>query len=421
MPQLTIKCPYCGEVFPIDEALEEHLRETLSTEVQAELKKRLSKIEERERSLRESEEALSQRAQEIEAQVEERISQARAVLEAEAKQKAQEEQAELLESLRRDLKEQREKLREAQKAEIQLREERQKLEDDRAALELKLRRQLDQERQKIRAETRKTLEEQHALELADREQLITSLKEQIEDLRKRAEQGSQQRQGEVMEVALEELLRDNFPSDIIEPIRSGQRGADIRHDVVGRNGQVCGTILWESKRAKWQRSWIPKLREDQKEARAEIAVLVGTSLPNDVNGFAFTDGVWVCDLDSALGLACALRMHLTELAQVRTAAIGRRGKAEALFEYLHTSDFRQRFEGVVRAFVEMKKELEKEKAAVQAQWARRDKQIERVLSNVAGIYGDLQGIAEGSLPEIQYLEVATLPEPDTLSALPPAE
>jgi hypothetical protein len=228
----------------------------------------------------------------------------------------------------------------------------------------------------------------------EKEHTIASMQKQIEDLKRRAEQGSQQLQGEVQELALEEILSTKFPHDTIEPVPKGEHGGDILQRVCGPFGQRCGTILWESKRTKnWSDAWLGKLREDQRAAKAEVAVIVSQVLPKGVETFEVVDGVWVTHPKAALSVAVTLRHTLIEVAGARHTSEGQQTKVEMVYQYLTGPRFRQRVQAIVEAFSSMQEDLDKERKVILKQWAKRGEQLERAIEATAGMYGDLQGIA----------------------------
>lgn len=221
-----------------------------------------------------------------------------------------------------------------------------------------------------------------------------------------AEQGSQQLQGEVQELHLESILRAKFPRDNIEPVPKGEYGGDILHRVLGPTGQVCGTILWESKRTKnWSDGWLSKLREDQRAAKAEIAVIVSQALPKNVEIFDLTDGVWITEPRCLVPIAVALRQSLLELAAARQATDGQQTKMEMVYQYLTGPRFRHRVEAIVEKFSDMQADLDKERKMMTRLWAKREEQIRGVVESTAGMYGDLQGIAGKTLQEIEGLDI----------------
>ncbi len=238
-----------------------------------------------------------------------------------------------------------------------------------------------------------------------RKQQLADMRRQIEDLKRKAEQGSQQLQGEAGEGELESILRANFPSDEISAIGQGVRGADVHQIVLDARGRKSGAILWECKNARnWSDGWIAKLKQDQRSLHADIAVLVSATLPKGCTRFALMDGVLVTDFASAAGLAAVLRVNLCQLAQTRSAAINKEEKLELLFRYLSGIEFRHRVEAVVEAFIAMRHDLDQERRAAERQWARRSRQIDAVTFNISGMYGDLQGLVP-ALPSIALLEL----------------
>jgi hypothetical protein len=231
-------------------------------------------------------------------------------------------------------------------------------------------------------------------------------------LKRRAEQGSQQLQGEVQELQLETLLRSKFPHDTIEPVPKGEHGGDVLQRVISPLGQASGTILWESKRTKnWSDGWLAKLRDDQRTAKAEVAIIISQVLPKGIQTFDFVEGVWIAQPQAALPVAVAMRQSLMEIATARQASEGQQTKAELLYQYLTGPRFRQRVQAIVEAFSSMKEDLDKEKKAILKQWAKREEQIERVMQSTVGMYGDLQGIAGKTIQEIKGLDLNALQAP----------
>ncbi len=232
------------------------------------------------------------------------------------------------------------------------------------------------------------------------------MQRQIEELRRRADQGSQQLQGEALEIELESLLRSRFPRDLIEPVAKGEFGGDVVHRVVGAGGQTCGTILWESKRTRnWNDGWLAKLRDDQRAAKAEVALIVSTALPKGIETFDLVDNVWVTEPRFAIPLAIALRQSLIDVAASRQTQEGQQTKMEMVYAYLTGPRFRHRIDAIVEKFTDMQADLDRERKTMMRLWAKRDEQLRGVLDSTAGLYGDLQGIAGRAMQEIESLDV----------------
>jgi len=414
-----ITCPYCKREIPLDQAVTHQITERLRREFEHQAAAREEDLQAREKSLLEQSEALQKAkaqqeielaaaAEKLKAEYETRISEEKKRIEEAARKKAESDLSTELAAMREDLEEKKRKLHEFADRELQLRREKAKLEEDRQRLELEVQRKLDEERARIREETAKQISEQYRLRDVEKDRHIESLRAQIDELQRKVEQGPGE-PGEALEWFLEQTLRDNFPHDVIEPVPRGMRGADIIQKVCDRAGRECGTIIWESKRVKnWNDEWIDKLKEDQREAKADVAALVSTVLPKNVAGISAVNGVWVADYTLTIGLASALRHGLLEVAAARVSLEGRKEKLEMLYEYLSGPEFRQQMEGIVEAFVTMKRDLDAEKRAMEKIWSKREKQIEKVVRNTSRMHGSLQGIVGSTLPELKALELKAL-------------
>lgn len=419
MSEPTIICPSCETEIKLTESLAAPLIESTRREYEKCLAQKDIDVAKRDTALRDREEALSKAQQALDEQVAEKLKLERGKIAIEEGKKAKlalqsdlEQKAKEVADLNEVLKQRNEKLAEAQKAQADLLKKQRELDDAKRELELTVEKRVQEDLAVIREQAKKEAEEGLKLRVLEKEQTIASMQKQIEDLKRKAEQGSQQLQGEVQELELEALLRARFPRDTIEPVPKGEHGGDALQRVVGPRGQVCGTIIWESKRTKnWSDGWLAKLREDQRAAKAEIAVIVSQSLPKDVEAFGVVEGVWVTHPRTVLPLALTLRHTLIEVGCVRQASEGQQTKMEMIYQYLTGSRFRQRVEAIVEAFSTMQEDLDKEKKAIVKQWAKREEQINRVMQATAGMYGDLQGIAGKTIQEIEGLELCALNPP----------
>lgn len=352
----------------------------------------------------------------IDEQVAARLKTERATIAAEEAKKAKlafstdlDQKARELAGLQEVIKQKDAKLTEAQKAQAELIRKQRELDDARREMDLTIEKRVQESLGATREQAKKEAEESLKLKVAEKEQTIASMQKQIEDLKRRAEQGSQQLQGEVQELELEAMLREKFPHDSIEPVAKGEHGGDVLQRVVGPLGQPCGAILWESKRTKnWTDGWLAKLREDQRAAKAELAVIVSQALPKGVESFDHVDGVWVTSHRCAMPVAVALRQSLIEVAAARKAGEGQQTKMELVYQYLTGPRFRQRVQAIVEKFSDMQDDLDKERKTMTRLWAKREEQIRGAIESTAGMYGDLQGIAGKTLQEIEGLEVKML-------------
>lgn len=392
MNQEKIKCPKCGHMIELSEAISHDIEERLKAKYDQQIQQMKT----------DSQTALKQK----EAEYNLRIKEDREKLVAKAQKEALESVNLEVQDLKAQLNEKTTKLQTSQQAELELRKRTRELEMKEKNLELEVTRKIDEERKRIQEDMAKDLEDRHRLKDAEKDKQLADMRNKIDDLQRKAEQASQQSQGEVLELELEDLLKAEFPLDDIEPVAKGVRGADVLQVVKNQLGKVCGKILWETKRTKnWSDSWIQKLKDDQREAKADISVIISEALPDGMDHFKQISGVWVSDISSALCLAAALRVLLTQVARANSAQDGKNEKMEIMYKYLTGPEFRNRVEAIVESFVAMKADLDAEKRATQKIWAKREKQIENVITHVGGMHGDLQGIAGASLPNIKLLEL----------------
>ena len=425
MTEPTITCPKCRTEIKLTESLAAPLIEATRRQFEQQLAEKDSDIAQREQAIRKKEKQLAETKnkldEQIASQVEEQLKKDRARISTEEARKAKlavstdlEQKTRELADLEEVLKIRNEKLAEAQKAQAELIRKQRELDDARREMDLTIEKRVQEGLTATREQAKKEAEEGLKLKVAEKDQTIASMQKKIEELKHRAEQGSQQLQGEVQELELEDLLRSKFPFDTIEPVPKGEFGGDVVQRVIGVNGQHSGTILWESKRTKnWSDTWLPKLRKDQRSAKAEIAIIISHALPKDVETFETIDGVWVTHPRATLPVATILRQSLIEVALARQANEGQQTKTEMVYQYLTGPRFRQRVEAIVEAFSTMQDDLDKERKAIMKQWAKREVQIERVMQATVGMYGDLQGIAGKTLQEIEGLSLAAIEGPDS--------
>ncbi len=426
MTEPTITCPSCKAEVKLNESLAAPLIAATRKQFEEQLAQKDTDIAKREQAMRDKEKQLVEDKRKLDDQVADQVAaqlkaeRARVVAEESRKAKLAsaselENKARELAELQDALKTNNEKLAEAQKAQAELIKKQRELDDARRELELTVEKRVQEGLTEVRTQAKKEAEDEQKLKVMEKEQTIAAMQKQIEDLKRRAEQGSQQLQGEVQELEIENLLRSKFPFDSIEPVPKGEFGGDVLHRVVGAGGQSGGTILWEFKRTKnWSDGWLAKLRDDQRTAKAEIAVIVSQALPKGVETFEQVEGIWVTHPRAALPVAAILRQSLLELALARQSSEGQQTKTEMVYQYLTGPRFRQRVEAIVEAFSSMQEDLDKERKAIMKQWAKREEQIERVMGATVGMYGDLQGIAGKSLQEIEGLEFPALEDGNAL-------
>lgn len=369
-----IKCPKCGEYFEPSEAFKHQLEEEILIAERSKHKKEIEEIK------RETEKS--------------------------AIEKTKFEYENLIGRLRRNFSEETERNTKLLKQLEDLNDELRRLRRKDEERELEMKKRLASEEEKIREEARKRALEEHELKDKEKDKKLTDALKQIEELKIKIQQGSQQAQGEVMELELEEILRREFSDDEISEVKKGQRGADIIQKVVDKKGQHCGMILWESKNAQWSETWLAKLREDQREVKAQLTVLVASNPPKDIKTFTYRDGVWITTRKLVIALALALRFDLIHLHHEKLTSVGKNEKMEILYQYLTGIEFRHRVEAIVEAFTNLQQDIEREKRWFNIKWARQEKEIRKIVDNTHGMYGDLQAVTGRALQQIKTLELS---------------
>jgi hypothetical protein len=401
MTDMTITCPNCAAEIRVTDSLAAPLIAQTRRDFETRLAAERAAIAVRETAVVDAETRLA-------AEVEARVGALRQTLADDAARAAGAE----MEALRAALRERGEKLAAAQAVQAEALRKGRELDDAKRELELSIETRvagaLGSEREKARTQA----EEAMRLKVAEKEQVISSMQAQIEALRRRAEQGSQQLQGEVMELDLEAVLRARFPADQVQPVPKGVTGADLIQRVFGPGAVPAGMILWETKRTRtWTEGWLAKLRDDQRALGAEVALLMTEALPKGVESFDLMDGVWVARPAVALPLAMALRQSLIELGQARAARDGQGTKMELVYDYLTSPRFRHRVGAVIERVRDMSEDLDRERKAMTRLWAKREMQIHGVIGATVGMYGDLQGIAGKAFQEIEGREGPLLDAP----------
>lgn len=421
MAEPTIICPNCKSEIELTESLAAPIVEQMRERFRKHLDQEKAKLQEREKDLQEQHEVIARERRSMEEQIRTRLATERGKIVEEEAQKAKlvlktdlEEKSAAIAALQEALTERDGKLADSQKAQAELLRKQRALEDEKRELDLTIERRVQESLELVRDKAKKEAEGELQLRVREREEQISSMQRQIEELKRRAEQGSQQLQGEVYELELEEVLRREFPLDLIEPVGKGEFGGDLVQRVSGSGGAPAGSILWEVKRTKaWSDGWLTKLRTDQRAANADLALIVSQTLPKGLDSFDLRDGVWVTGPHCALPVAIALRQLLISTAAARKSGEGQLTKMELVYEYLTGPRFRHRVEAIVEQFNEMRDDLEKERKVIQRQWAKREQQIRCVVDATAGMYGDLQGIAGKSIQEVEGLSMALLDAPDS--------
>ncbi|SDF01471.1 hypothetical protein SAMN05216337_104257 [Bradyrhizobium brasilense] len=412
----TLHCPNCNHEIRLTESLAAPLLAETRQRFQEQLASKDAEVARKTEALQHEREKLQKDREQVDAQVASRLAAERSQLVATEAKKAREVAAAEIQArtneaaeLRKMLEANNAKLAEAQQAQAELIRKQRALDDEKRELDLTIEKRVQALVDPIQVKAKQEADEAARLRVAERDKTIESMTRTIEELKRKAEQGSQQSQGEVLELELEELLRGRFPTDLIEPIGKGELGADVMQQVNGSFGQPAGIILWESKRTKaWSDGWLGKLREDQRRCGADMALIISQALPKHVEHFDLVDGVWIAHPRFAIPVAIALRQGLIDVSTSRLVQQGQQTKMEQVYHYLTGTKFRQRVEAVVEKFNDMREDLDKERKFMGRQWAKRETQILAVIDSTVGMVGDLQAIAGKAMPEIPSLDTPLL-------------
>ena len=422
MEEPTIKCPSCGTAIKLTESLAGPLIENTRRDFEEKLRSKDKDIQQKLLALKKEQDEVVAARNDLDAEILKAVATEKEKIAIEEKEKAKKLAAMDLkraedekQSLEEILKEREAQLQKAHTKELELTRKQRAFDEEKRQMELTIEKRVSEQSEALRVKFKAEADASLDLKLKEKETTISALNKKIDDLKKRAEQGSQQMQGEVLELALEERLSTKFVYDEIIPVPKGVHGGDVIQRVRSPSGQICGSILWETKRTKaWSGSWIGKVKEDQRRAEAEVAVIMSSALPVEVQRFNQVEGVWVTDFDSALSLAEALRVQLISLANAKVIQEGQGTKMELIYEYLTGPKFKHRVEAIVEKFEDMRADLDKERKVMQRSWAKREAQIQGVIGSTIGMWGDLEGIAGKSMPEIDGLDIPLLESNDDI-------
>jgi hypothetical protein len=391
-----IICPNCSVEISVDEALSHKYEETIRRE--------LDKEREKEREL--DRKKMREWKDNLEKEQEDKERRLKVDLETGIRKQLTEETAIEQKMLKEELEQKNKQLQEQKERELKLLKQQEEIEEKTRNLELETKRRLAEERGKIQEETEKRTRDEYRLTMAEKDKVAQDLLRQIEELKQKATQGSQQLQGEIVELEIEDVLKTEFPFDDILPVPKGVNGADVLQVVRDMNGRECGIIMWESKRTKnWEDGWVMKLKADMRVAKSDIAILVSTQLPKLVHNFGPLEGIYVTNFENYLAVAKIMRIKIIEICYAKLSQEGKKDKKEILWQYLSGNEFSQRVESIVEAFGLMKESLEKEKQYFTKKWARDEKLISTIVDQTIGMHGDLQGLMGRSLPDLKLLSL----------------
>lgn len=411
-----IKCPGCGLEYPLEEALNDELKENIEKEKQA-LRKQMidfKKSKEEELSKKDEEFRKMQIHQEqvFQAKMETELKKQNLQLEESIRKSMSADYENQLKMLQQSASDNEEKLKLARKRELEFLQKEKALIEKEAEIELKMQRQLMGEREKMKeqlakeeAEKMVLKEQEFQLRTRELEKQIEDQKKLVDEMKRKAEQGSMQLQGEVQELLLEEMLQNTFPFDIVSEVGKGVRGADCIQTVRNSFGNEAGKIIYESKRTKdFSVDWIEKLKTDMRNLGADVAVIVTQAFPKDMDRFGEKDGVYICSFSEVSSVALLLRNGLLKVADVRKSGENKGDKMVMLYDYLTGHEFGEQWKAIREGFMSMKLSIQKERDAMERLWKAREKQLEKVLLNAAHIRGSVEGIAGADSVNLNLLD-----------------
>jgi len=411
MDNQKINCPNCGHHFAVEEVLEKQLRSKLEKSFEEKSKKLNDNLAQKQAELERQQLELEEKKKKENELFRDRIAKEKQKLQSQVEgevRKSMEDKMNFMteEMARRDLE-----LKKMRQAEVDMMKERSKLKRMQDEMELKVQKELSEARQAIEEKAKQEESQKSLLKMREYEKQMNDLKDQLRNAQKKAEQGSMQLQGEVQELVLKEELKKLFPYDNIEDVPTGHKGADIIHTVNNSFNQSCGQIIYESKRTKlFSNEWIDKLKYDQRELGAEMAVIVTEAMPREMNKFGEMKGVWVCPFADIKGVALLLREALIRVHSVKESQVNKGDKMELLYNFLTGPEFRGNLEAIVEGFRTLKSDIDRERRSMEGLWKKREKQIEKVLLNTTHMYGSIRGIAGNAIGTIDYLELPEGPD-----------
>lgn len=381
--QNEITCPKCNHHFTLNEVMNEQLENQKN-----EMRKTMNEQAETWRKQRESE-------------FKQQLQQATEL----AKKQAGEALSIRLEVLQKETVAKTQQLQEMQKKELMLLKEKDEMEQREKNFEIEKEKYWLEKKGEVESQIIKQEQEMFDLKLKEKDTQMESLKKTIDDLKRKSEQGSMQLQGEAQELLLEQMLRENFPFDIINEVKKGAEGADCIQTVRNNSGKECGLIIYESKRTKnWNSEWIDKLKNDMRTNGAHVAILVTQTFPKEMTGFGSKDGIVICGFSDVISMAALIRNHLIQLFDMQKREENKGDKMQMLYDYLTGIEFRGQMEAIAEGFKAMRDGITKERMQMEKIWKEREKQLEKVLLSTSGLYGSVKGIAGASVASIPLLD-----------------
>ena len=404
----SINCPKCGAKINVSEILFHQVQEQLKKDFDEKIAKKDKDYQKKLESLQEEKEQLEKDKEKIQKQINEavkaKLGPEKLKLEKTIRDEIREETSEQVKTLQKELEQKSTQVKELNKTKAEVERLKREKNELRETVVLEKEKEFSEKLKVERTKIQKQIDESSALKFKELEKQLDDQKKLAEEMKRKAEQGSMQLQGEVQELALEEVLRLLFPTDLIEEVSKGIKGADVIQTVRNKIGIDCGIILFESKRTKsFSHDWISKLKADAISAKADICVIVTETLPEGIDRIGQKDGVWICSFNDFKGLVLVLRDGLLKVSEAFSSQTNKGEKMQMLYDYLTSNEFRLQVGAIIEGFTDLHDSYVQEKRAMERIWKQREKQLEKVLLNTNHFIGSIKGIAGSSIPELKQI------------------
>lgn len=406
----SIKCPNCGKQIDVQEIVYHQIEQKIYQENLESKKQFEIEIAQKRKEYKQAFEALQVEKESLQEKVQqatkESLKQERQKIQESLKKEMSQEYQESLNVLQKELEEKSNQVKELNLSKIEIEKLKREKEEIESTIKAQAQERLSQEMAAFKEKISKEMESQNELRFREKEQQLEGLKKQLQEAQRKAELGSQQLQGEVQELAIEEYLQTQFPLDDITEIKKGFYGGDCVQVVHTREIPNCGKIYYESKRTKeFQRAWIEKFKADMRKKNVDIGVIVSETMPKELERMGLLEGVWICTFEEFKALCAVLREGVIRVKIAQKSQENKQDKMGLLYQYLTSSEFKMQIEAIVEGFTQMQSDLESEKRAMQKLWKQREKQIQKVLENTIDFYGSIKGIAGNAVGNVRALEI----------------
>jgi hypothetical protein len=408
-----ITCPKCGTEINVNEALyhqlEDQIKKTYekkSAKKEKEIQKQLEDIEAAKEQVKKEREKLNEL---VDKEVRTKLKSETTAIEKNLRKKFEDETSEQISELQKELQEKSGQVKDLNRTKAEVEKLKREKDEVTEQVSLAKEKEFSEKIKNEKLKIRKQVDEENEMRFKEYEKQLADQKELTEEMKRKMEQSSMQRQGEVQELAIEEWLKNNFPADTIIEVKKGARGADCRHIVNSRTKEDCGSIYYESKRTKdFGKSVIEKFKNDIREQGADIGIIVTEVMPQGMERMGLREGIWICSFEEFKGLCFVIREHILALDLAVASQENKGDKMIMLYDYLTSNEFKLQVEGIIEGYTQMQADLETEKRSISGHWKKREKQLKKVLNNTNFMYNSLRGIAGNAIQTINVLEIPAM-------------